>query len=339
MLNINDALGAQHKHFTSGAAEIRYAGVTESVFGANLTVLNTEKSLIYDFQFRMPEMSSRLEGLWWFYDEHTDGFIAVQNTSDDVVTATPTFYAQQRPHQLEPLHLQPHEMRLIQLRKELNELQLGGTTGGGITIESSEPNAVIAGGGLVNPDIGFSAPLRLENPEMQAMRTSRLGQTLHALMVSIGEDSSMMPMGLPPGTLMNPIVNLRNVTDGNIGVKLVFRYQAGSSTRSFTIPTMQLGAQEIKRVNLLPYWQSGQIPQSISSGSVELSYTGKPGSLVAGVTSVDQTGTFVFDAKIDNRLSAGFQGEYWSTAGDNNTAITIKNITQKEAKAWPIGYK
>jgi hypothetical protein len=34
-------------------------------------------------------------------------------------------------------------------------------------------------------------------------------------------------------------------------------------------------------------------------------------------------------------LAAGFQGEYWSTEGDNNTAITIKNITQKEAKAWP----
>jgi hypothetical protein len=51
---------------------------------------------------------------------------------------------------------------------------------------------VIAGGGLVNPEIGFSAPLRMDDPEMQAMRTSRLGQTLHALMVSIGEDSSMM---------------------------------------------------------------------------------------------------------------------------------------------------
>ena len=50
---------------------------------------------------------------------------------------------------------------------------------------------------------------------------------------------------------------------------------------------------------------------------------------------MDQTGTYVFDAKIDNRLAAGFQGEYWSTEGDNDTAITIKNITQKEAKAWP----
>jgi hypothetical protein len=59
LLIINDALAAQHKHFTVGAAEIIYTDVTEGVFGANLTVLNTEKSLIYDFQFRMPEMSSR----------------------------------------------------------------------------------------------------------------------------------------------------------------------------------------------------------------------------------------------------------------------------------------
>jgi hypothetical protein len=132
-------------------------------------------------------------------------------------------------------------LRLIELRKELNGLQLGGTTGGGITIESSEPNAVIAGGGLVNPEIGFSAPLRMDDPEMQAMRTSRLGQTLHALMVSIGQDSSMMGMGLPRGTLMNPIVNLRNVTDVNIGVKLVFRYQAGSSTQLASVTVNGVG--------------------------------------------------------------------------------------------------
>ena len=66
---------------------------------------------------------------------------------------------------------------------------------------------------------------------------------------------------------------------------------------------------------------------------MELNYTGESGSLVAAVTSVDQTGTYVFDAKIDNRLAAGFEGEFWSTEGDNNTAVTIKNITQSPAKA------
>lgn len=142
-------------------------------------------------------------------------------------------------------------------------------------------------------------------------------------------------MGLPPGALMNPIVNLRNVTGKDIVVNVVFRYHVGDLTESFTMQPIQLGTQEIKRLDLLPYWQSGQIPQSVSSGSLEMSYTGDSGSLVAAATSVDQTGTFVFDAKIDNRLAAGFHGEYWSTEGENDTAITIKNITQKVAKAWP----
>ncbi len=67
---------------------------------------------------------------------------------------------------------------------------------------------------------------------------------------------------------------------------------------------------------------------------MEISYTGKSGSLLAAVTSVDQTGSYVFDAKIDNKLAAGFHGEYWSTEGDNDTFITIKNITEKPATAW-----
>ena len=99
------------------------------------------------------------------------------------------------------------------------------------------------------------------------------------------------------------------------------------------LKSIQLSSQQLERVDLLPCWRSGQIPTRASSGSLEISYTGKPGSLVASVTSVDQTGSYVFDAKIDNKLAAGFHGEYWSTEGDNDTSITIKNITQKPATA------
>ncbi len=334
LINLNEALAAQHKNFTIGSAEIRYSHTTESVFGANLTVLNVSKSLIYNFQFRMPDESTRLEGLWWFYDQNTDGFVAVQNTSDAPIIATPILYAQERPYQLGQFHLQPHEMRLIELRKELRKLGLEAISEGGIRIESSKPGAVIAGGGLVNPEIGFSAPLRMDDPDMQAMRAKRLGQTLHALNVAIGADDPMMGMGLPPGTLMNPIMNLRNVAGEAIRVTPVFKYQDGNTTKSFALPEVQLNPQQTARVDLLPYWESGQIPQGVSWGSLEISYTGNPGSLVASVASVDQTGTYVFDAKIDNRLAAGFEGEYWSTEGANNTSITIKNITGKEAKGW-----
>jgi hypothetical protein len=333
LLNINEVLASYNKHFTVGAAEIRYNQLTEGVFGANLTVLNAPKSLIYNFQFRLPEMTSRLEGLWWFYDNHTDGFIAVQNTSDKNVTVVPTLYVHEQRHQLELLQLGPHKTRLIELRRELNKFQEDDVTGG-IKLESSELGAVIAGGGLVNPDIGFSAPLRMDDPDMQAMRAKRLGQTLHALGVTIGADDPMMSMGLPSSARMNPIINLRNASGQTIQVTPVFRYQAGNTTKTFALKPIQLNSQQLQRIDLLPYWQSGQIPSRVSSGSLELSYTGKPGSLLATVTSVDQTGSYVFDAKIDNKLAAGFHGEYWSTDGDNDTSITIKNITQKPATAW-----
>jgi hypothetical protein len=95
LLNINDALAGYKKHFTVGAAEIRTSQDPEGIFGANLSVLDASRSLIYHFQFRQPEMSSRLEGLWWFYDEHTDGFVAVQNTTHDNVEVVPTLFARE----------------------------------------------------------------------------------------------------------------------------------------------------------------------------------------------------------------------------------------------------
>jgi hypothetical protein len=334
LLNINDALASYGKNFTVGAAELKYNQLTEGVFGANLTVVNAPRSLIYNFQFRLPETTSRLEGLWWFYDKNTDGFIAVQNTGDKNVSVVPTIYIRQRPYHLDLIQLGPHKTKIIELRRELRKLQADDVSAGGITLEASQSGAVIAGGGLSSPDIGFSAPLRMDDLEMQTMRAKRLGQTLHALGVMIGADDPMMSMGLPSSARMNPIINLRNVSRKTIQVTPVFRYQAGNTTKTFALKAIQLNAQELQRVDLLPYWQSGQIPSRVSSGSLELSYTGKSGSLLASVSSVDQTGSYVFDAKIDNKLASGFHGEYWSTEGDNDTSITIKNITDKPATAW-----
>jgi len=334
LLDLNQVLAAYGKQPSVGAAEIKYNQLTEGVFGANLTVLNSSKSVIYNFQFRLPESTPRLEGLWWFYDAGTEGFVAVQNTSDRNVTVIPALYVRERKRPLELLQLKPHQTKLIELRRELKKLKEEDIAAGGIELRASESGAVIAGGGLANPDIGFSAPLRMDDPDMQAMHAKRLGQTLHALGVAIGADDPTMSMGLPSSARMNPIIHLRNISNQSIEVTPVFRYQSGNTTKKFALKAVQLNSQEVKRIELLPYWQSGQIPSSVSSGSVELSYSGKTAALMATVMAVDQTGSYVFDAKVDNKLAAGFHGEYWSTEGDNNTFITIKNVTDKPATGW-----
>ena len=325
LLNINEVLKARREKRTVGAVEISYSHTTEGVFGANLTVLNEAQSLVYNFQLQMPEQTNRLEGLWWFPDQETDGFVAVQNASADPVTATPTLYIDQRPYQLKALRLQPHEMRLIELRHELRKLGLKNSRQGGIQLASSRAQAVIAGGGLAHPQIGFSAPVYLNNQERLVAQVKWLGQTLHALNVAIGAPAPDMEM--PVGSILNPVMNLRNISNEEIRVQPVFKYQIDDTTGSVALPEIKLRSQENERVELLPFWQSGQIPHNVSWGTVEINYTGNPGSLIAMVTSVDQSGTFVFDAKIDNRLASGFHGEFWSVEGDNNTFVTIKNIT------------
>jgi hypothetical protein len=328
-ININQALAKRGLYARVGAAEIRHAPA--GAFGANLTVLNEPKSLIYNFQFRTPDMTTRLEGLWWFYEERTDGFVAAQNAGDDAITVTPTLYARERPYRLDPVKLRPHEMTVLRLREQLRKLGLEKEASGGISLESSLTGVLVAGGGLVNPDIGFSAPLRMTDPETLSMNVKRLGRTLHAIGVSIGSDLTVMSMGLPEGTLMNPIMNLRNITNQPIIVRPVFKYDIDGAPQSFALPEVRLNPQQVKRVDLLPYWESGQIFEQTSWGSLEINYTGRSGALIASVTSVDQTGTYVFDARIENRLAAGFHGEYWSIEGDNDTAVTVKNITDKPA--------
>ncbi|HXG91421.1 MAG TPA: hypothetical protein VNN73_03510 [Blastocatellia bacterium] len=104
-------MDARGETATVGAAEIRYSHVTESVFGANLTSVNVGKSLIYSAPLRGPEDAKQLEGIWWFWDSGTDGFVAVQNASPENVTVTPTLYVQERGYRLEPMQMNPHEMK------------------------------------------------------------------------------------------------------------------------------------------------------------------------------------------------------------------------------------
>jgi hypothetical protein len=335
LLNISEAIGKKLKGVTTGAVEILYRHTTHGALGASLTVLNEARSLIYNFSFQRPEQTSRLEGLWWFLDQNTDGFTAMQNASGSEIRVTPTLYVKERAYRLNAVRLRPHETEVIHLRQELRKLGLDKSTEGGIQLASTSLGALVAGGGLVNPQRGFSAPLRMNDPQMLAMHVERLGRTLHAISVPIGKDMPDMGMGLPDGSLMNPIMTLRNVSDKTISVQPVFKYEVGGGgSNSFTLPEVQLKPQQTKRIELLPFWKSGLIPEMVSWGSLEINYTGKAGSLIASVSSVDQTGTYVFDAKIDNRLAAGFVGDYWSVQGDNDTAITVKNITNAPATCW-----
>jgi hypothetical protein len=254
--------------------------------------------------------------------------VAVQNTSAITITVTPTLYVEEKSYRLVALQLQPHEMRLIHLRHELGQLGLGPASEGGIQLESSIPGAVVAGGALVSPAIGFSSELRLGDPRLEAERVRRLaeGRTLHALNVPIG--AAPPEMELPAGTVLTPIMVLRNITGASVRVHPLFRYQIGDSQRSFALPDMELRPQQTERVELLSYWQSGQIPQPVNRGSLEIRYEGSVGPLVAAVTSVDQTGTYVLDARMDNMMGDGFQGIYWSLEGENHALVVIKNITR-----------
>jgi len=156
LLNINEALAARGETATVGAAEIRYNHVTEAVFGANLTAVNVNKSLIYSAPLHGQEDVEQLEGIWWFWDSATEGFVAVQNTRAENITVTPTLYAQEHAYPLELLQLNPHEMKLINLRENLRSLGQTATEGG-IQLVSSVAGAVVAAGSLDNPAIGFSA--------------------------------------------------------------------------------------------------------------------------------------------------------------------------------------
>ena len=64
VLNINEVLASYGKQFTAGAAEIKYKSTHRGCVWREPHGLNAHKSLIFNFQFRLPELTPRREGSW-----------------------------------------------------------------------------------------------------------------------------------------------------------------------------------------------------------------------------------------------------------------------------------
>jgi hypothetical protein len=272
--------------------------------------------------------SQPLDGVAWYHSQNTDAFIALQNTTQEEITALPTLFVFGQVISLGKRQLKSHEAVNIKIPPTKGVGNKDRSYSAGVRIEyDGQPGAIVAQGWVIDERIGFSAPFAFR-PKSNC-DCSGDTQHLYGTGVEIGSAGGMM--GLAPGAIFSPYLVARNRSYKPISVVPVFKYSTTERIEKVTLPRMLLSPQESKVVNLKEYQDTGIIPPWVPHGNIDLQYKGEVGALIAELASVDQNGSFVSPVPLTCNGNQDQRMAFWRTDGDWHSSVTIENVISQES--------
>ncbi|HEV2852020.1 MAG TPA: hypothetical protein VHC97_04375 [Thermoanaerobaculia bacterium] len=299
-LSLND-LVPRGRGFAEGSVELRFQSANPMALGSQLTVADPERHLALDMEPLMRLRSSRLEGLWWSLDSSTDARFFLTNTTGEPLSVRPQVQWQGRLSDLSPVELGPHQLTVLDVRTLLGTLGLPARAiaQGGLSLQhDGAPGALIAHGALLDRQGRFSANLPLVDPD--AAPTSNLdGNGLLLGGPAAGK-------AFPAAARFTPTLVVKNAADTRQTVRWSLRFKEGGEPREERGPAIELAPHEVRRIELAPA-HSGPVEDA----GLALEHSGRPGTLVAALSSVDRARGLVVDVPFASVApGSGFGGSH-----------------------------
>ncbi|HEV2349768.1 MAG TPA: Ig-like domain-containing protein [Terriglobia bacterium] len=324
--------------FSEGSVSVNFVGTVMPLVG-QMTMTNPALGLIHETVMvendpGHTDIPQELDGLWWNISGGRDAKVMVTNTSAFPASADVFLDFDGERHPSDYVLFKPYETRTLSVTQLLGELKMSpaNVPEGGITIIQRElKRTLIAQGKVLDPVTGFSTTLNFPDPEVQ------LASALHASGVPIGKPTpDSLFAGI--GTFV-PHVVVRNLTGSPQVATITIEYpsgmgwdsttgpysagaQAGTSltgqnenlkggvtTGHFTLPPFSVGPYST--VDLPLGAALNQLPTPLPFCSIRIQYSGRPGSAIAEVSSVELKSDMVIDAPLAN------EGNGWAGSGAN----------------------
>jgi len=293
-----------------------------------ISVTNPDRGIAWNFRLYNVDPSLPvlpLRGLFWFHDEETDGFVAVQNASEEFISVTPRFHIAGTFYPLAPVSLASGQGFKLELRRELRPLGLADVNAGGIEfLYEGPPDALKAHGVLFNGR-GFSAEVDFspfaEWPDRHAV-------TLRTPRFAVGRADPAL--GLPARTRFDAYLALHNFNQHDLAVTVTAGYQEAGSTQEHQIP-VSLAPGDTQVLSLHPYLRD-VVPEDAHWASLEVSYSDRHNGLVAALVSVSRDGEHSIRSVLNWVRGSKAEGWLWRADVDYNTFITMLNTDTEEAR-------
>lgn len=316
----------------SGYIELKYNWPWDPIC-ATIRNLDTTHSLIFTYGLRsskapnLPNMTDSptsrtsrvVEGLWWKQEANVTGFVALANTTSQVMNVNVELSDDIGAGFIQKTaRVSPHGSKML----DLFELASARTSVGGIRITyNGTATDLLINGGLHDVGSGYSANLPFTTaPASKSNATA----TVAELGLMTGPADPMMRF--PSGTTFTPYTVLRNVSGSAIKATPTLWWMASESAHSVPLAPITLAPYQSQVLDF-----PGMLAQAglkNFSGNVQLAFKveGYVGGLLVAGGSVDKANTYVFEvAPHGIAESASKSLSYWNIADGDDTMVTIWN--------------
>lgn len=318
--------------FAEGSVSVYFEGTIMPLVG-QLTLSNpalhwSQEAEMVENDPGRSDIPAVLNGMWWGLSGGRDARIMVTNTSGNLQVADVLLNFDGQQHQSPAIVFNPHETKILSVADLLSRLSLSPAQEpqGSITLIQQGANpALVAQGRVTDPVTGFSSTLEFPDPARQKV------SSLHASGLPIGTPSADSPFA-GDGTF-TPHVVTSNLSSSPQTVTVTLEYpqrdsqgtgakailapigtkefdgESGTSVAQTTLGSFQIPASSTVDFSLAA--ELAQLPLPLPYASVRIQYSGAPGSVIAQVSSVDETQDLVVDARTMN------EGDGWAGSGSN----------------------
>ena len=321
--------------FAEGSVSVYFEGTIMPVVG-QLTLTNPARNLSLESQMvdntpGLGILPKRLDAAWWGVSGGRDARVMVSNTAAEVAMADVFLDVQGQRHAIAPLNFAPHETKALSVAQLLAGLELSPAQApeGGITIIPRGAKAtLIAQGKITDAARGFSTTLNFPDPSLE------LASALHASGVPIGtptKDSSFAKTGT-----FIPHVIVRNLTALPQSVTVTIEYPGEKGPEQTVLAPIPLEPYATRDISLDVAF--GQLPLPLPHCSIRIQYSGAPGTVIGGVSSIEMNGDLVIDSPVANEGNgwAGSGANPWHLDSETESILFLTNMGEKEC---PIGFQ
>ena len=338
VVNINDALrqkGIAPWAPLSGYVEVEYTWAwdplcvsvtsTDPIHSVIFTS-GLQPSVVTDLRFHLskPQMQGMyaVDGLWWKPEAGVRGFVALNNTTAESVSARVQMTDElNNPVAEYAVRISPHGTKIVSL--SAMDLMAVGTAGGIRVLHTGTEEGVLINGGLEDDVSGYSANLAFHYRFASAPQPSA-PEIYAELGLMMGAADPMMLF--PTGTEFTPFSVARNISNEPLAIKPTVHWMQGGEAHSVMLHTFTLMPFEAQNIDIHKLLANAGLSGFSGSLNLILQADGQSRSLLLASGSVDQRNTYVFQVVPHGiQESSGKAISYWSTANGDDTMVTLWN--------------
>ncbi len=277
-----------------------------------------------------------LEGIWWQPRAGLNDFLVISNSSEKKISGALSLFDASGKRWSELLVLAPRQTLRMATSDLLRQAGLGGSYGGISFAVPASASAVDGVHFMYNESAKFSASLEMFRRDPNSTLLERAGKdakqwTMREPMLALRTPDPAI--GLPPGTLLQPTIFVRNITANSIAADIALSWRGDSGKGQAKLPELQLAPFATQQLPIGTMQKQLGIPENAHWALVSLTTTASPDDLIAIASSRDNSGRYGAEAGFVGGLGDYFVGGEWRADANHNQIISVTNSGQKPADA------